>query len=255
MITRDNYTQANSKTVDTWVKGGWIWSIPITHNSYLKAKEGFFDIVLTPTKSVPHEWFGNLKGKRVLALASGGGQQGPIFHALGADVTVLDYSELQLEKEKEVAFREGYEIKLVKADMSKPLPFEDKSFDLIFNPVSTCYIEKIEPLWKECFRILAKGGALLTGVDNGINYIVGDKDEKQIVHSLPFNPLEDSSLLEELKRDEDDGVQFSHTTVEHLNALLSAGFMLTDIYEDTNGEGRLHELNIPTFTAIRVIKS
>ena len=58
-----------------------------------------------------------------------------------------------------------------------------------------------------------------------------------------------------LKRDEDDGVQFSHTTVEHLNALLSAGFMLTDIYEDTNGEGRLHELNIPTFTAIRVIKS
>ena len=85
--------------------------------------------------------------------------------------------------------------------------------------------------------------------------IVGDKDEKEIVHSLPFNPLEDSSLLEELKQDEDDGVQFSHTTVEHLNALLSAGFMLTDIYEDTNGEGRLHELNIPTFTAIRVIKS
>ena len=156
MITRDNYAEENSKTVDSWVKDGWIWSIPITHDSYLKAKEGFFDIVLTPTKNVPHEWFGNLKGKRVLALASGGGQQGPIFNALGADVTVLDYSNLQLEKEKEVALREGYEIKLIKADMSKPLPFENESFDLIFNPVSTCYIEKIEPLWKECFRILSK---------------------------------------------------------------------------------------------------
>ena len=179
MITRDNYAEENSKTVDSWVKDGWIWSIPITHDSYLKAKEGFFDIVLTPTKNVPHEWFGNLKGKRVLALASGGGQQGPIFNALGADVTVLDYSNLQLEKEKEVALREGYEIKLIKADMSKPLPFENASFDLIFNPVSTCYIEKIEPLWKECFRILSKGGVLLTGVDNGINYIVDDKDEKE----------------------------------------------------------------------------
>ena len=39
MITRDNYAEENSKTVDSWVKDGWIWSIPITHDSYLKAKE------------------------------------------------------------------------------------------------------------------------------------------------------------------------------------------------------------------------
>lgn len=253
MINRENYTNENSKVVDSWVKNGWIWSIPVSHEAYLKAKEGEYNIVLTPTKSVPHEWFGSLNGKRVLALASGGGQQGPVFKALGADVTVLDYSDMQLEREKEVAIREGYEIKLVKADMSKPLPFDDSSFDLIFNPVSTCYIEEIEPLWKECYRILSKDGVLLTGVDNGINYIVKDQEEREITHSLPFNPLKDEKLLEELKR-EDGGIQFSHTLVEHLNALLSAGFKLTDIFEDTNGEGRLHELNIPTFAAIRVIK-
>lgn len=253
MITRDNYTIENSKVIDSWVKNGWIWSIPVTHEAFIKAKNGEYDIVLTPTKSVPHEWFGSLNGKRVLALASGGGQQGPVFKTLGADVTVLDYSDMQLEREKEVAIREGYEIKLVKADMSKPLPFKNDSFDLIFNPVSTCYIEEIEPLWKECYRILSKDGVLLTGVDNGINYIVKDQEEREITHSLPFNPLKDEKLLEELKR-EDGGIQFSHTLVEHLNALLSAGFKLTDIFEDTNGEGRLHELNIPTFAAIRVIK-
>lgn len=253
MITRDNYTIENSKVIDSWVKNGWIWSIPVTHEAFIKAKNGEYDIVLTPTKSVPHEWFGSLNGKRVLALASGGGQQGPVFKALGADVTVLDYSDMQLEREKEVAIREGYEIKLVKADMSKPLPFDDSSFDLIFNPVSTCYIEEIEPLWKECYRILSKDGVLLTGVDNGINYIVKDQEEREITHSLPFNPLKDEKLLEELKR-EDGGIQFSHTLGEHLSALLNAGFKLTDIFEDTNGEGRLHELNIPTFAAIRVIK-
>ena len=54
-------------------------------------------MVLTPTKPVPHEWFGELKGKKVLGLASGGGQQMPIFAALGASCTVLDYSPRQLD--------------------------------------------------------------------------------------------------------------------------------------------------------------
>jgi len=40
--------------------------------------------VLTPTKPVPREWFGDLKGKKLLGLASGGGQQMPIFTAAGA---------------------------------------------------------------------------------------------------------------------------------------------------------------------------
>jgi len=72
----------------------------------------------------------------------------PIFAALGAKCTVQDYSEQQLLKEKEVAERENYEIKLVKADMAKPLPFEDEFFDLIFHPVSNCFIEDVSPFGK-----------------------------------------------------------------------------------------------------------
>jgi len=37
--------------------------------------------------------------KNVLRLASGGGQQGPILAAAGADVTVLDFSKSQLEQD------------------------------------------------------------------------------------------------------------------------------------------------------------
>ena len=67
----------------------------------------------------------------------------PIFAALGADVTVLDYSEKQLESERLVSEREGYGIRIVKADMTKPLPFSDGEFDLIFSPVSFVYVEKV----------------------------------------------------------------------------------------------------------------
>ena len=33
-----------------------------------------------------------------------------------------------------------------------------------------------------------------------------------------------------------------------------AGFRLTDIYGDTNGEGRLHELGIESYLATRAVK-
>ena len=49
-------------------------------------------------------------------------------------------------------------------------------------------------------------------------------------------------------------MQFSHTLDEMLGGLLSAGFSIEDLYEDTNGEGRLHELGIPTYLAVRAVK-
>ena len=55
-------------------------------------------------------------------------------------------------------------------------------------------------------------------------------------------------------QEQDAGVQFSHTAEEQLSGQLEAGFILTGLYEDTNGEGRLHELNIPTFYATRAVK-
>ena len=96
----------------------------------------------------------------------------PVFAALGALCTVLDYSPLQLESERVVAEREGYDITIIRWDMTKPLPFEDSEFDIVFHPVSNCYVEKVRPIWKECFRILKPGGYLLSGTDHYINYIV-----------------------------------------------------------------------------------
>lgn len=246
------YTEANSKIVDKWVEEGWEWGQPINHEVFEKAKNNEWFVVLTPTKPVPKEWFCEMKNAKILGLASGGGQQMPIFTALGANCTVLDYSEKQLLREKEVAKRENYDIKTVRADMTKPLPFEDESFDLIFHPVSNCFIEDVLHVWKECHRVLKKGGILLAGLDNGINYIFDDEETK-LTYKLPFNPLKDKELYETSMK-KDWGIQFSHTIEEQIGGQLNAGFILTDIYEDTNGEGRLHEFNVPTFYGTRAIK-
>ncbi len=250
---RPHYTEVNSKTVDSWVvNDNWTWGIPIDSDTYSKAKNGDWSVVLTPTKGVPHEWFCDMPGAKVLGLASGGGQQMPIFAALGANCTVLDYSKEQLDSERMVAEREGYDIEIVHADMTKPLPFPDESFDLIFHPVSNVYIEDVLPVWRECFRVLKKGGILLSGLDNGLNFAFNDEQTK-LVNRLPYNPLKDEALYQEGIAS-DSGVQFSHTIEEQVGGQLAAGLVLTHIFGDTDGFGAFHEHNVPTYFATRAIK-
>ena len=247
------YTDINSKTIDKWVDEGWEWGRPITAPEFAAAKAGNWSMVLTPTKPVPKEWYAHLKGTAVLGLASGGGQQMPIFAALGAECTLLDYSERQIASDLEVARREGYTINAIRADMTLTLPFADASFDLIFHPVSNCYIEDVGHVWRECYRILKPGGRLMAGLDNGFNYLFDEKDEKTIKYKLPFNPLKNPELLEILQAT-DSGIQFSHTLEEQIRGQLQVGFRLLDLYEDTGGSGLLHEYGVPTFWATLAVK-
>ena len=90
-----DYQTLNSQIIDSWCESGWQWGQPISHQQYLDALAGNWGVYLTPTKTVPKEWFGDLQGKQLLGLASGGGQQLPIFSALGAQCTLLDYSSRQ----------------------------------------------------------------------------------------------------------------------------------------------------------------
>ena len=118
--------------------------------------------------------------------------------------------------------------------------------------MSNCYVEDVKPIWKECFRVLKPGGRLLSGTDHYINYFV-DSEEERIINSLPFNPLRNPDQRKQLEA-EDAGMQFSHSLEEQIGGQLEAGFRLIAIYEDTNGEGRLHGMNIPTFLAMLSLK-
>ena len=246
------YQELNAKIISRWCLEGWEWGVPISHEVFEKAQSGTWDVYLTPTKAVPHEWLGELSGKRILGLASGGGQQIPIFSALGAKCTVLDYSSEQCKSERLVADREGYGVDIVKADMTKKLPFDDGTFDIIFHPVSNCYVEKVEPIFKECYRVLKRGGLFLGGYSLDINYVFDDNEENMI-YSLPFNPLKDPKQYEDSIKN-DWGIQFSHSIEEQINGQLKAGFRLLSLYEDTGGVGLLHEHNVPSFIATLSIK-
>ena len=141
----NEYIQENKETIDRWCRDGWEWSVPVSHEEFVQAKQGDCQLFLTPTKPIPRQWLGELTGKTVLALASGGGQQGPLLTALGAQVTVLDFSDEQLMRERIVAQREGYEIQLVQADMSQPLPFDCTPGFQRICPGCAAYLEGMLP--------------------------------------------------------------------------------------------------------------
>lgn len=214
------------------------WSRPVAAEAIERARGGQWDVVLTPRQPVPRSWFGDLAGKDVLCLASGGGQQAPILAAAGARVTSLDASAVQLGKDREVSERHHLDLRCEQGDMADLARFADASFDLVFHPCSNCFVPDVMPVWRECARVLRPGGVLLSGFLNPLYYLfdheAGDTHERlQVRYSLPYADVDhpdDRSVKARLARGE--ALEFSHTLDTLIGGQLRAGFVLADLYED-----------------------
>ena len=234
------YIEENSKIWDNRSENNDQWSIPVTSEMIKQAREGKWSIVLTPAKPVPANWFPDrLNGKKILCLASGGGQQGPILAAVGADVTVFDNSRKQLEKDAFVAERDHLQMKTIQGNMQDLSVFEDESFDCIIHPWSNGYIDDVRPVWKECARVLKKGGLLLSGFGNPIEYIFNvGKLEQGILcveNTIPYADMEHMDDPETQTIVEKDGYIWSHTLEDQIQGQIEAGFAIVGFYEDIGG--------------------
>jgi SAM-dependent methyltransferase len=234
------------------------WSQPVDSETIAKAKQGEFSVLLTENIPVPRKWFPTLKGADVLCLASGGGQQGPILAAAGANVTVFDNSPAQLKQDQLVAERESLPLRTVEGDAAELSMFADKSFDLIFNPVSTVFMPDVRAVWKECYRVLRHGGILMTGAMNPVHYIFdlyrADEGILEVAHSIPYSDLT-SIPQEDLDELIEKGlpVEFGHSLTDLLGGQCDAGFVITDLYEDYMLDSPLHKYH-PDYLATRALK-
>lgn len=243
---------------DRAVAEGSEWTIPVTPAQTTAARQGDWQIVLTPTKPVPPAWFPPLRGAKVLGLAAAGGQQGPLLAAAGAAVTVLDASPQQLAQDRYVARRDGLSITTVEGDMADLSPFADGAFDLIVHPCSNLFVPDVVVVWRECYRVLKAGGVLMAGFCNPASYIfdqrLADEGILQVRHSLPYSDLTSLSEAERQGYIEDEQpLEFSHTLEEQIGGQLAAGFVLTGFYEDA-WAGRMLDAYMPTFIATRAVK-
>ena len=106
----------------------------------------------------PYGCMGDVAGRDVLCLASGGGQQSAAFGVLGARVTVLDLCDAQLERDREAAARYGLDTVTCQGDMRDLGRFADGSFDLVYHAHSLSFVPGTQEVFSEVRRVLRTAG-------------------------------------------------------------------------------------------------
>jgi SAM-dependent methyltransferase len=247
----------NRERWDKQVEYGNPWTIPSSPERIAAARKGEWSVRLTECKNTPEAWFPkDLHGVDILCLASGGGQQGPVLVAAGANVTVFDNSPRQLEQDWMVAQREGLILVTVEGDMRDLSAFSDGSFDLVFHPVSNVFCPEVRPVWKEAFRVLRPGGTLLAGFDNPCVFLfdfqLAEKGVFEVRYKLPFDATKLSEEDRQREFGNDSPLEFSHSLEDQISGQLEAGFVLTGLYEDQENSP-LGEY-MPGYIATRAVK-
>ena len=249
----------NRRAWDRCVAKGDQWTVPVSVEEIAAARRGEWSIVLTPRKPVPRNWFPELDDLDVLALASGGGQQGPILAACGARVTVFDNSPAQLAQDRAVAERDGLALETVQGDMSDLSRFLPESFDLIVHPCSNLFVPDVRRVYREAYRVLRSGGALLTGFCDPILFAIDPDLEKQgiaqLKHTIPYSDV--TSLSDDERRrytDAGEPLCFGHTLEDQIGGQTAAGFVIAGYYGDKHRGDDLVSRFMPCFGATRAIK-
>lgn len=257
-----NIGEHNRAAWDAQAERGNRWTVPVSPESMEAARQGDWDILLTPTKPVPRDWLQGISGMRVLCLASGGGQQAPILAAAGAIVTVLDNSPKQLQRDVLLAQKHDLTINPVLGDMADLGAFPSESFELIVHPVSNCFVPDVQPVWREAFRVLRQGGDLLSGFSNPVVYVFDWRlaehaGRLEVKNSLPYSDIEEMvpEAIDQLRK---AGVplEFGHTLEAQIGGQIMAGFVITGMYEDRDPPGENSPLNayMSTFIATRALR-
>ncbi len=233
-----NYLERNRQSWNNGVMSASVWARPVDETMIAEARAGRWDVLLTPKTPVPKAWLSGVRGKNVLCLASGGGQQVPILAAAGADVVSFDLSDEQLQKDQLVATREGLAIRCVRGDMANLDCFADASFDLIFHPASNVFARNLEPIWRECHRVLRPGGSLLSGFMNPAVFLF-DHDEAEttgelvVRYSLPYSDEENLAPGKlNAKLTANEPFEFSHSLAAQIGGQTESGFAIIGLYED-----------------------
>ncbi len=106
----------------------------------------------------PDGRLGEVTGRNVLCLAGGGGKQSVAFGLLGANVTAVDLSESQLQRDHKVAALYNLKIETMQSDMPDLSGFGQAAFDVVWQPYSLNFVPDARQVFREVARVLRHDG-------------------------------------------------------------------------------------------------
>jgi SAM-dependent methyltransferase len=101
---------------------------------------------------------GDVRGRDVLDAGAAAGEHSAWLVAHGARVTAIDASEAMVRLART---RLGDTATVLRADLARPLPFADASFDLVLSSLTLHYLEDWLPTLRELARVLRPRGRLV----------------------------------------------------------------------------------------------
>lgn len=192
----------------------------------------------------PIGWLeGNVRGKRLLCLAAGGGRQSALYATAGAEVTVVDISPAMLELDRRVARNRKLNIRLVQASMDQLTPLASGSFEIVVHPVSTCYLPDVAPVFREVARVLIPGGIYVSQHKSPLNLQASHRrnlgSHYEILHGcyrdapIP-QPTEISSGTKRLR--EPGAIEYLHRLEQILGGICRSGMVIEDFIEPLHAD-------------------
>lgn len=190
-------------------------------------------------------------GKRILCLAAGGGKHGPLFAKAGATVTIADISPEMLAQDRKIAAQLGMSLRLVETSMDDLSMLGDASFDVVVQPVSTCYAADVRKVYGEVARVLIAGGL----------YISQHKQPASLQAAAVWSsrgylitePYQRSGPLPVVEGDfghrERGALEFIHTWENLIGGMCRSGFVIEDLLEPRHSDQRAQYL--PPFVTIK----
>jgi SAM-dependent methyltransferase len=185
-------------------------------------------------------WLGaSIAGQRVLCLAAGGGRQSALYAAAGAQVTVVDISAEMLAIDRQVAAERGLELRTVEGTMDDLSAFAGASFEVVIQPVSTCYVPDVAKVYREVARVL---------VDRGL-YISQHKQPTSLQASVepsprgyelvqPYYRIGPLPAVSGSLHREEGTLEFLHRWEDLLGGMCRAGFAIEDLIEPLHADER-----------------
>jgi SAM-dependent methyltransferase len=193
----------------------------------------------------PQGRLGDMTGRNVLCLAGGGGQQSAAFALLGANVTVVDISETQLQRDAEAAGHFNVQIERFQGDMRDLSRFEENLFDIVYHPYSLNFVPDARAVFREVARVLRPKGIYHFMCANPFFIGLGAKDwngEGYTLKSPYVNGAEitfkDESWVyggENPARPIRECKEYRHTLGTLINGLIEQSFLILNISEQNLG--------------------
>lgn len=189
----------------------------------------------------------NLAGRDVLCLASGGGQQSAAFALLGANVTVLDFSATQLQRDQETAAHYGLSIRTFQGDMRDLSAFASNSFNLVWHAYSINFVPDTQPVFQEVARVLRPGGLYRLMFANPFTFGLGEEHwngEGYPLKHLYRDGAEVYGTEDFWDVEQADGSrnklpaprEFRHILSTVINGLVAQGFILRGLWEELTSD-------------------